>query len=195
LLLSQGVPMIAGGDEIGRTQLGNNNGYCQDNEVSWFHWDLSPAQRNLLAFARYLIHLRRDQPVLRRRKFFQGQNIRGAEVKDIAWFKPNGKVMDDEDWNTSYARSLGVLLDGSETDEADERGIPLIADTFFLMFNAHHKTIRFVLPGLSPTERWERLLDTAETEWGRHVVLKPQSYRLRGRSVAVFRLMKPEMKA
>ncbi len=194
LMLSQGVPMISGGDEIGRTQLGNNNAYCQDNEISWFHWDLSAAQKDLLEFTRYLIHLRLRQPVLRRRKFLQGRSIRGAEVKDIAWFKPNGKEVDDSDWNASFARCLGVLLSGSEADKTDENGNPPIGDTLFLMFSAHHRTMRFVFPGVKAEERWERIVDTADSEWGRHYLLKPQSYKLRGRSIAVFRLLTPKTK-
>ena len=193
LLLSQGVPMINEGDEIGRTQLGNNNAYCQDNEISWMNWELSFPQRDLLAFTRYLIRLRQQQPVLRRRKFFQGRRIRGAEVKDIAWFKPNGKEMDDIDWNADYARCLGVLLSGSETDGTGENGSPPAGDTLFLMFNAHHRTKGFVFPRLKRDERWERILDTADSGWRRRYVLKTQSYRLRGRSLAVFRLIVPEM--
>jgi isoamylase len=188
LMLSQGVPMITGGDEMGRTQSGNNNAYCQDNEISWFHWELSHDQKDLLAFTRHLIRLRQQQPVLRRRKFLQGRSIRGAEVKDIAWFKPNGKEMDDSDWNAGFARSIGVLLSGSETDQPEENGNPPAGDTLFLMLSAHHRTLRFVLPTVKPEECWERILDTADAGWGRHFVMKPQSYRLRGRSVAVFRL-------
>ncbi|MBI4479757.1 MAG: glycogen debranching protein GlgX, partial [Acidobacteria bacterium] len=192
VMFSQGVPMIAEGDEIGRTQLGNNNAYCQDNEMSWLHWDLTPAQEDLLAFTRYLVRIRHEQPVLRRRKFFQGRSIRGAGVKDIAWFKPNGKEMDDRDWNTPFARSLGVLLNGSEIDETDEQGNLIRGDTLFLMFNADHRNIRFAFPPRKPEERWERLLDTAGLKWGRYYSLKRFSYTLSGRSVAVFRLKTPE---
>ncbi|MBI3896419.1 MAG: glycogen debranching protein GlgX [Acidobacteria bacterium] len=194
LMLSQGVPMINGGDEAGRTQGGNNNVYCQDNETSWFHWDLTPAQKDLLAFTRTLIRFRLEQPALRRRKFFQGRRIRGADVKDLAWFKPNGKEMDDNDWNAPFARTLGMLVSGAETDELDEKGNPILGDTLFLMFNAHHRTIRFVFPTLKSEERWQRIIDTADSGWGQHFVQKPQSYRLRGRSVAVFRLMTQKRK-
>jgi glycogen operon protein len=184
--------MISGGDEIGRTQLGNNNAYCQDNELSWFPWNLPHAQRDLLAFTRYLIQLRQEQPVLRRRKFFQGRSIRGAEVKEIAWFKPNGEEMDDSDWNAPFAQSLGVYLNGTDGAEMDEKGNPRIGDTLLVTFNAHHRTMRFVLPALQPGTRWERILDTADSAWSRRYVLKPPSYRLRGRSVAVFRRRKAD---
>jgi len=198
LLLSQGVPMISGGDEIGRTQLGNNNSYCQDNELSWFHWDRSPAQKDLLEFTRYMIRLWKEQPVLRRRKFFQGRSIRGAGVKDIAWFDPSGSEMDDAAWNAHFVRSLGVRLSGEELEDVDEKGDHVIGDTLFLMFNAHHGAIPFVLPpSPKPKERWERLLDTAELEphWGRRRLLRDHTYRLRGRSVAVFRLRNPRAKS
>ena len=191
LLLSQGVPMIAGGDEMGRTQMGNNNAYCQDNEISWFHWPMTPAQSDLLAFTRELIRLRHEQPVLRRRKFCQGRSIRGNGVKDMAWFKPNGKEMDESDWDVSFARSLGVLLNGSVMDEIDEEGNALRGDTLFLMFNAGEKSLQFVLPPRQPEERWERLVDTSDLKWGRHFALKHQSYKLRDRAVAVFRLKMP----
>ncbi|MBI2818622.1 MAG: glycogen debranching enzyme GlgX, partial [Acidobacteria bacterium] len=192
LMLSQGVPMISGGDEIGRTQLGTNNAYCQDNEMSWLHWTLTLTHADLLEFTRALIRLRHAQPVLRRRKFFQGRSIRGAGVKDISWFKPNGKEMDDRDWDTPFVRSLGVLLNGSDLDETDEQGNPVRGDTLFLMFNADHRHIRFVFPSRKPEERWERLLDTADLKWGRHYLLKDHSYKLSGRSVAVFRLKPPD---
>ena len=99
--------MICGGDEIGRTQRGNNNAYCQDNELSWYDWKLDRSARELLAFVQRLIQLRREHPVLRRRRFFQGRRIRGSEVKDLAWFRPDGKEMTDEDWNKGYVRCLG----------------------------------------------------------------------------------------
>ena len=189
LLLSQGVPMITGGDEMGRTQRGNNNAYSQDNELSWFHWNLSPAQQDLLKFTRYLVRLWKEQPVLQRRKFFQGRSIRGAGVKDIVWYEPKGQEMTDEDWSVHFARCLGVLLNGEQMQEVDEEGNLLIGDTLFLMFNAHHGTIPFVLPSPSMTpQHWERLLDTAEPEWARCYVIHDHTYKLRGRSVAVFRL-------
>ena len=186
--------MISGGDELGRTQLGNNNTYCQDNALSWFQWSLSPAQEDLLEFTKYMIRLWKEQPVLQRRKFFQGRSIRGAGVKDIAWFEPSGREMDDDAWNAHFVRSLGVRLNGEEMEEVDEEGDPVVGATLFLMFNAHHGAIPFALPPSPwPKERWERLLDTAEEKlrWKQPHVLRDHRYRLRGRSVAVFRLKNP----
>jgi len=188
LLLSQGVPMICGGDEIGRTQRGNNNAYCQDNELSWFHWDLTPEQKNLLEFTRYLTRFLLSQPVLTRRKFFLGRSIRGEEVKDISWFGPDGKEMSDRTWKDPFVRYLGVRLSGTEIEEVDEYGTPMVGDTLFLMFNAHHESVSFVLPKHHAKERWERVLDTAEIKWGRLVPVRDHTYKLRSRSLAVFRL-------
>jgi glycogen operon protein len=122
LILSVGVPMISGGDEMSRTQRGNNNAYCQDNELSWTPWDLTPSQREFLEFTQRLVHLRRQQPVLTRRKYFQGRSIRGAGVKDIYWLDPSGREMTDEAWTAPFVRSLGVLMVGDAIDDVDERG-------------------------------------------------------------------------
>lgn len=123
-----GVPMISGGDEMSRTQLGNNNAYCQDNELSWTPWDLTPTQQEFLDFTRRLVHFRRRQPVLTRRTYFQGRSIRGASVKDIYWLDPSGREMTDEAWNAPFVRSLGVLMVGDAIDEVDERGAGRAAD-------------------------------------------------------------------
>ena len=192
LMLSQGVPMICGGDEMGRTQLGNNNAYCQDNEISWLHWNLEEPEKDLLEFTRHVIRLRQQQPILRRRKFFQGRSIRGAGVKDLAWYGPRGTEMDDRAWNAHTIRSLGVRLSGTGLEEADESGRPVTGDTLFLMFNAHHQAVRFVLPKIEPVERWERVLDTAQLFWGRAHTIRDHTYRLAGRSLAVFRLSRKE---
>jgi glycogen operon protein len=188
LMLSEGVPMICGGDEMGRTQKGNNNAYCQDNELSWFHWDLTETQRDLVEFTRYMIHLFKEQPVLARRKFYQGRSIRGVGVKDIAWFDPSGKEMDDNAWDAHFVRCLGVLLNGEAMEETDEDGNRLVGDTLFLLFNAHHESIDFVLPPVKANEKWVRLLDTADPQWNRQYSPRDHVYKLRGRSVAGFRL-------
>ena len=196
VLVSQGVPMLCGGDEIGRTQQGNNNAYCQDNEISWFHWDLDDRQRDLLEFVRFLIRMRKTQPVLRRQKFLQGRPIRGEDVKDIAWFDSTGAEMSDQSWNEHFVRCLGLRLVGSNLGEMDEDGEPTTGDTLFLMFNAHHESIRFVLPQAEKRQRWERVFDTAEDEWSAPHVLRHRSYLLQGRSVAVFRVgRRPARKA
>jgi glycogen operon protein len=181
--------MICGGDEIGRTQLGNNNAYCQDNEISWSHWDLSPQNRDFLEFVRYVIHLRKKNPVLKRRRFFQGRSIRGADVKDIAWFEPNGREMDDQAWGAPSINSLGVWLSGRELDEVNEEGNPLVGDTLYLMFNAHPDGINFTLPSINSDGRWERILDTAQPLWEKRYTPRDHTYRVKGRSVAVFRVV------
>ncbi|MEP6916623.1 MAG: glycogen debranching protein GlgX [Acidobacteriota bacterium] len=162
LLLSIGVPMISGGDEVGRTQAGNNNAYCQDNEISWTSWESTPERRDFLDFTRRLIRIWKDHPVLRRRKFFQGRRIRGADVLDIAWLDPSGREMTDDTWSSPDVRCLGVRLNGDAIDEVDERGGRIIGDTLLLLLNAGEQPIAFTLPGTEPEERWETLIDTAD---------------------------------
>jgi isoamylase len=187
LLLSQGVPMIAAGDEMGRTQRGNNNAYCQDNELSWIHWDLTPAQRDLLAFCRHLVRLRREHPVFRRRSFFQGREIRGAEVKDLTWFSPGGKEMDDAAWSAGFVRALMVRFAGDAIGETDVRGHRIVDDTFVLLLNASHEGVSFLLPPNEPGRAWERVLHTGEVSWDRSFFLRGTRYRLPGRALALLR--------
>jgi glycogen operon protein len=189
LLLSQGVPMISGGDEVGRTQKGNNNAYCQDNEISWTSWDLTPEQREFLEFTIGLIQLRRTQPVLRRRRFFRGQVVRGAEVQDIAWLEPSGREMTDESWNAGFVRSLGVRLDGNAIDEVDERGRPISGDTLLVLINGHHETIPFTLPVESEDGEWLPLVDTTVGRPPERRFRGGRRYPLKGRSLALFRLV------
>lgn len=160
LLFSQGVPMLVAGDEMGRTQGGNNNAYCQDNEISWVNWDVAPADRDFLEFVRHVITLRREHPVFRRRNFFQGRAIRGSGIKDILWFKPDGSEMSDEQWAHDFARCLGVYLGGESMKEHDRRGQPIRDDNFLLLFNAHHEDLCFCLPELREGCEWRCLLDT-----------------------------------
>ena len=192
LFLSQGVPMLCGGDECGRTQMGNNNAYCQDNPISWMHWDWTRAQTELLGFAQKMIALRKAHPALRRRKFFQGRSIRGAGVQDIVWYEPHGKEMTDKAWADHFARCLGVLLNGSVLEEMDEQGQPIVDDTLFLMFNAHHDLILFRLPPKTMIGRWECLLDTGDPQPRARLRLRDQTYKLRGRSLVVLRFEKQE---
>jgi isoamylase len=159
LLLSQGVPMLQAGDEISRTQQGNNNTYCQDNELSWLDWDLDEAKKQLLEFTRLVIRLFHAQPVLRRRKFFQGRKIRGSQVADLAWFLPNGELS-DEDWNDPQLACLGLRLAGDAIDEVDRRGNPIKGNTLLLLLNAHHEPRAFTLPAHRAGVEWELLLDT-----------------------------------
>ncbi|MCF8150574.1 MAG: glycogen debranching protein GlgX [Burkholderiaceae bacterium] len=187
LFFSQGVPMLVAGDEMGRTQRGSNNAYCQDNEISWVNWELSPADKEFLAFVQRLIGLRREHPVFRRRNFFQGRAIRGSEVKDIHWFKPDGSEMSDHEWAHDFARCLGVYLGGEMMDERDQRGRAISDDNFLLLFNSHHEAIPFNLPVLCEGCEWQSLLDThhaagLQTD-GRYQ--GSENYLLEGRSLAL----------
>jgi isoamylase len=160
LLLSQGVPMLLGGDEIGRTQRGNNNGYAQDNEVSWYSWDLARRDRQLLAFTRSLIRLFRHHPVLRRRRFFQGRQIRGSRVKDLTWFGPDGSEMTDEQWQAPGVKTLGVQYAGDAIEERGPRGERIVDDTLLIILNADEKPVAFTLPNHDVARRWEVVFDT-----------------------------------
>ncbi|HVL82061.1 MAG TPA: glycogen debranching protein GlgX [Actinomycetota bacterium] len=160
LIFSQGVPMLLGGDEIGRTQRGNNNAYCQDNEISWFDWDLDPADRELLAFTKRLIAIHNANPVLRRRSFFTGRPGAGG-VRDIHWLRPDGEEMTDADWASPVNHVLGMLMPGDLTDEVDERGRPVFGQTLLLLLNGGTRSRLFTLP--KPEERgvWEEVMNTA----------------------------------
>ena len=146
LAFSQGVPMIAQGDEIARTQRGNNNAYCQDNEISWMQWELDERQRQLLEFTRRVFAIRHSNPVLRRRTFFRGQLIAHEGVKDLTWIRADGEEMRQEDWDNGVAHSLGMLIHGDATDETDDRGRPIKGDTMLLLVNASPEEVRFTLP-------------------------------------------------
>jgi glycogen operon protein len=187
VFLSLGVPMLYAGDEMGRSQRGNNNAYCQDNEISWLDWQRSDEQADLLRFTKYVIEMRRNQPVLKRRRFFQGRSTREGAVKDITWFAPDGTEMSEAIWR-SDTRTLGVRLDGSQIDETDARGNPMIGDTLFLLFSAHDEPVRFALPARAPEQRWERMLDTADPRWAKRIMCDATHYELGSRSVVVFRL-------
>jgi len=160
LFLSQGVPMLLGGDELGRTQGGNKNGYCQDNELSWFNWD--DLDEELLEYTRSLIRFRHEHPVFRRRRWFQGTHVWGAEFPEIHWFKPDGTEMLPEDWDNGYAKSLGVFLNGQAIPSPDQRGERIVDDSFLLLFNAHHEPLEFTLPDMPTCSRWRRVLDSAD---------------------------------
>ncbi len=191
LLLSQGVPMLQAGDEIGRTQYGNNNAYCQDNEISWLDWNLDREKVELLEFTKLLIRLFHQHPVLRRRKFFQGRKIRGAECKDVSWFRPDGEEMTEADWRDEVARSLSVRLAGDAINEVDERGNRVVGDTLLILLNAHHEFVSFELPAHRRGVRWELVLDTREPTGrrkSRRLVKGGQTYRMESRSLALFRL-------
>jgi isoamylase len=170
MMLSQGVPMMAHGDEFGRTQDGNNNVYCQDNELAWIDWKLDTAQTDLLSFTQRAITLRHDHPVFRRRRFFDGEAVRGgqSDVGDIAWFTPAGATMGEDDWHQSYARAVAVFLNGERLLAPDKRGRKVIDDSFLVLFNAHYEDIQFTLPPVEYGEWWSVILDTAEDDGGGH---------------------------
>ncbi|MEX2164684.1 MAG: glycogen debranching protein GlgX [Sulfuricaulis sp.] len=189
LLLSQGVPMLLAGDEMGRTQQGNNNAYCHDSKLTWINWNLVPEDQELIALVRRLIQIQQRHPVFRRRSFFQGRRIHGSDIKDIAWLKPDGTEMTDEEWQQSFARCLGLFLAGAGLDEFDDRGRPIKDVNFLLLLNAHHDEIGFVLPAYRPGMLWKAELDTSRdaglgrdgTYEGTHV------YPLQGRSLVLLR--------
>lgn len=160
LFISQGIPMLLGGDEFGRTQNGNNNAYCQDNELNWFSWEWNDEQKQLHAFARKLIELRKKHPVFRRSKFLRGRRIRGSEIKDVMWFNEGGNQMSDEEWASPFVRCLGMLLSGDTTDILRFDGQPISDETVCFLINAHHEPIDFLLPGREELE-WELILDTS----------------------------------
>jgi glycogen operon protein len=197
LLLSQGIPMLLAGDEIGRTQHGNNNAYCQDNELSWQSWSLPRAALRQLEFTRKLIRLRLDHPVFHRRLFFQGRRIQGSAVKDLSWFRPDGKEMMEDEWNNGFTRCLGLRLAGDAIEETDEKGQPIVDDTFLLLLNAHHEAIPFILPAHRARVRWELVLDTRDWELGPRVPAfrAGENYPLEGRSLAVLRLRQARAKS
>jgi isoamylase len=193
LMLSQGVPMMYSGDELGHTQNGNNNTYCQDNELTWLDWELAPENQELLDFVKRLTTVWAEQPVLHRRKFFQGRALRGSDIKDVLWYEPTGEVMTDEDWAAGFVKCLGMRLDGQLIGDRDERGEPIKGDTLLIILNAHHEDLPFRLPAAAP--QWERLFDTADpqADGARFDPLQP--YPLRARSLALFRLVAPEAEA
>ena len=186
LLLSQGVPMLLAGDEIGHTQLGNNNAYCQDNEISWLNWESTDQDRELLAFVQRMITLRKRHPVFHRRNFFQGRPIKGAGVKDILWLTPSGLEMTDDEWKQSHAQTLGVLLSGEALDERGDRGEAIKDNNFLLLLNANHEAKPFTLPTIAQDAHWRALVDTTWNDHTRRSMHESgQPYPLQGRSLAL----------
>ncbi len=168
LLLSQGVPMICMGDEYGRTQQGNNNAYCQDNALSWFDWNWTAEQEKQFDFVRRLIQIRKDNPILHRRRFFMGRPIHGDSVADIRWVRPDGEDMTDTEWDNYLTKCMGMLLNGKIMEEYDEKGQHVKADIFLLILNSHHEVVEFVLPGEKAEPDWHIWADaeTGETHTG-----------------------------
>jgi len=162
LLLSQGTPMLLGGDEIGRTQHGSNNAWCQDNEISWYAWSTEEDEPDTLAFTKRLIALRRDHPVFRRRSFLRGADPSGDGPADVRWYRPDGAQMTDEDWADQDAHAVGVLLSGDALDDVDDHGDPITGATFVALVNAHHEDVTFVLPSAGSGEGWTHELCTGD---------------------------------
>ncbi len=194
LMVSQGVPMLLAGDESGRTQRGNNNAYCQDNEITWHDWALNQEDQDLLAFTRALIELRRTHRVFRRRSFFQDRSIRGDGVRDIVWLDPNGSEMTEQQWRESYARTLGVFLSGRALNEQNERGQIVIDSDFLLLVNAHHEQVDFDIPMQPADARWVLRFDTADPagfEIAKRVLRPGDTYAVQGRALALLEFPLP----
>ncbi len=193
LLLSQGVPMLVAGDEMGRTQQGNNNAYCQDNEISWLDWSPTPEREALTGFVRKMLALRRTHPTFRRRDFFAGRPLHGGELKDVLWLKPDGQEMSSEEWEHEFARCLGMYLSGAAIDDVGRHGRPIEDDDFLVLFNAGEGEVAFTMPAIEG-EPWQAVVDTAVAGEAlpprRHAA--GESYPLQGRSLAV--LTRPMVK-
>ncbi|WP_046302268.1 glycogen debranching protein GlgX [Mycobacterium sp. UM_Kg27] len=189
LLLSEGTPMIAHGDELGRTQQGNNNTYCQDSELSWMDWSLAETNADLLAFTRRVTQLRKEHPVFRRRRFFEGRPVRhDGEIGDIAWFTPAGHEMSQDDWDNGFDKCIMVFLNGEAIREPDMRGQRVVDDSFLLCFNAHEETVEFVVPGKDYAQEWTTELDTAEPASPAEQAVQPGGeLPVPGRSLLVLR--------
>jgi len=196
LLLSQGVPMICGGDEIGRTQTGNNNAYAQDNETSWCDWSLDPHRRQLLEFVSSLVCLRKRHPNLHRRKFFQDRRIEpeaparaveGGTEGDILWLRPDGKEMTQGEWHAGWVRCIGLYLNGRTLDEVNPIGEQVRDDSFLILLNPHHEPVRFTLPQMRSGTSWELLVDTRTSSRPRPAQRPRKFHTLLDHSLAVFR--------
>ncbi len=185
LLMSQGVPMLRGGDELSHTQRGNNNAYCQDNEISWLDWDLDPTRRAFLEFVRTVLRIRRENRALRRRRFLHGTRVRGVDIKDLTWFTPSGREMNEADWNAGFARCLSVRVVGP-TEDAEGRPVSS-PNTLMLAFNAGEEPMAIRMPPLTPEERWELLLDTTEPVTPSRRVPGGRRYVVGARALAVLR--------
>jgi isoamylase len=194
LMLSQGLPMLCGGDELGRTQHGNNNAYAQDTEISWFDWNVNESRRALLEFTRRLIQIRKAHPNFHRRSFFQDRRIdpdapdrevNGGVEQDILWLRPDGKEMTQDEWHAGWVRCFGLWLNGRTLDEVNAVGEPIYDDTFLILFNPHHESVRFTLPRLRPETGWQLCLDTRTAYAPKRRTQIRKFYQLVDRSMAV----------
>jgi glycogen operon protein len=189
LMFSEGVSMMLGGDELSHTQNGNNNAYCQDNELSWLHWDVQndPRRRKFLEFVQRCTTIWQEQPVLQRRKFFIGRAIRGSDIKDVTFVNPSGNEMSDEEWNAGFVKCLGMRLAGDLIHEVDERGEPIVGDTLLLLLNHHWEEMPFTLPRTKDGQVWETMIDTRDDEFLQRVCRGGEQFPLFGRSLALLR--------
>jgi glycogen operon protein len=191
MFLSQGIPMLSMGDEVARTQGGNNNAYCQDNEISWFDWEWDARRVELLRFTRFLIKFYHAHPVLRRRRYFQGRSIRGSAVKDLTWYRPDGGEMTDEDWQNPEIQSLGLRLAGDAISEVDARGQRIVDDTLLVLLNGYWEELAFMVPEHPGGAAWELVIDTVEaTPRPGGKVAGKQPYTMAPRSLVVLRMPK-----
>jgi glycogen operon protein len=187
LFLSQGVPMLVAGDEIARTQGGNNNAYCQDNEISWIDWNLGERQERLREFTRRLIGLRKDHPVFRRTSFLVGDGATTG-LPDAWWFRPDGRKMTKRDWDGANGPRLGVFFNGKALGTRTAQGEPVVDDSFLILFNAHHEETTFTIPPKRFGTRWELELTTADPEAGPATFAPRNQVALMPRSITVLRL-------
>jgi glycogen operon protein len=182
LLLSQGVPMLLSGDEIGRTQQGNNNSYCQDNEISWVNW--ASADKELLEFTKKLIQLRHDHSIFSRKSWFRGEPVKANGIEDIAWFLPDGNQMSEENWHDGNARAIAVFLNGQGLHAVNSEGEKVIDDNFYIIFNAAENPVEYKLPGAQYAKQWSLVIDTAQSEQGESKSFKADEVlKIDGRSV------------
>jgi glycogen operon protein len=187
LAFSQGVPMLAHGDELGRTQGGNNNAYAQDNETTWVNWDLAPWQQSLLGFTRRLFAIRHANPVLRRRSFFRGRPVGKVGAKDLTWIGPDGRELSDADWHAPLLATIGMLISGEAADESDDRGRPVLGDTMLLLLNASTEPVPFALPVVHGEGSWMLLVDSTEDDNPPALLVDERAHTVAPFSVALLR--------
>ena len=193
LILSQGVPMITMGDEYGRTKNGNNNTYCQDNELTWFNWEWTEAQQALFDFTQHLISIRKASPIMHRRRFFMGRAIRGKDIRDIRWLRTDGKDMTDDDWNSSYVRCLGMLLNGQAMNEVDECGKRITDNVYLLLINSYWEPVPFLFPKKQHLQgRWKILVDTQQPETRKEDTTVTKHLELPARSLLLLERQGPD---
>ncbi|MEO7077258.1 MAG: glycogen debranching protein GlgX, partial [Rhodococcus sp. (in: high G+C Gram-positive bacteria)] len=190
LLLSQGVPMLLHGDELGRTQQGNNNVYAQDNPLAWVDWERAAEFESLTSFVQRLVELRRAHPVLRRRRHFQGRGLKAESLQDIGWFTPSGEWMTEQDWDSAHIKSVSVMLNGEAIAEPDDRGEKVVDDSFFVLFNGHYEPIPFTVPDVGAGDEWTLEFDTASwdpdvAESG--IIRTGETFEVAGRSVRLLK--------